>query len=193
MKFRLLMILLLFAAGPTGCIIPPANQQTNTTDEDDDGFFEPDISEDVVPAADGELRVSLINELTPDQLGELIGLEGGLVDLAAGLVEVQFDITLSYDSGDEAVDPERRELDAFTIQLQFPCPNAITVTASVQASLPFVGTVFDEQLPPIVLELGEDGGETSYQCGQVIRVTSSSNPDTGEPDIDFVVEDFVAP
>lgn len=194
MKTRWLMIMSLLAVAPIGCIPQPPTGPANTIDTDGDGFFEPVISEDVVAAGDGELRIQLINELTEDELGALIGSD--ILSIAAGFltIEVQFDITLSYDSGDEAIAPERRELGEFTISLQFPCPNSITVTTSVKATAPFgLGTVLDETLPPIELALGDNGGTTTYSCGQVVSVISGTDEDTGQINIDFTVEDFVAP
>ena len=195
MNARWLMIISLLAAAPMGCILQPPTGPSGsaTTDIDGDGFFEPDIPDDVVPAGDGELRIALVNELTEDDLAALIGSD--IIGIAAGFldIEVQFDITLSYDSGDEVIDPERRELGAFTISLQFPCPNSLTVTASITVNAPFgLGTLLDETLPAIRLSLSDVASSTTYSCGQVVSVISGTD-DAGQIDIGFTVEDFVAP
>ncbi|MEE9294081.1 MAG: hypothetical protein V3W34_03830 [Phycisphaerae bacterium] len=195
MNFRWLMIVSLLAAAPLGCMRPPPSDEAELLpDTDNDGFFEPELPDDIISASDKDIRIELINNIAEEDLTALIGND--ILALAAGFltIEVEFDITLSYESGDENPAPVRRELGRFTISLQFPCPDSITVTASVQAIAPFgLGTVLDEALPSFVLTRSDDGGPTSYVCGQLVSFVSSTDEGTGEPTADFTIEDFIAP
>ncbi len=188
MNFRWLMIVSLLAVAPVGCLRPPPLDQAEPLpDTDNDGFGELETPEGV--EASRNLGIELVNRVTKDELTSIIPSDA--LTLVAGLlnVTVQFDITLSYDTGDEVTRTETRELDIFQIRFEAACPDSITATTKVEASAPIVGTIFEQEFPPIVLTRDDEGGQGSFVCDKVVSFVSSTD-EAGQPTASFTIRDF---
>ncbi len=194
MRSRLLIVGLLIAGMNTGCPMsspPPADDPNDgLVDTDNNGF--PELPPPPNVTTTESMAVSIVNSLSREQLiglipGDGLGPLGGLFDLLE--INVTFDITLRYDNGEEALHSIERELGAFEVRFEAICPQTVDVIAGVEATAPFLGTLFSEEFP---LTFSRDGrGVTGrFECERVLMVETFLDEATGRPDADFSIEDF---
>ncbi len=186
------LCVLLAAMMPIGCMMQPADTGTTDTLEDADGNGFPEIEAPAGVDTSTTIAIDVVNELTQDSLVSLLaGADTGLEGLV-GLVQIdlEFEMILRYENGEEAVVNEKRELGPFTIRFEAPCPIEIETVVSVTASAPFVGTILDETLPAVILTQEASPGSLGvFECDKIVTLTSLLS-DAGQPDIEFSVDDF---
>lgn len=186
MKARLLLIAILLSLTQFGCPQTPGG----LPDLDNDGFGDLPVPEGI--DASRVIQIDIESELTKQQLIDSLGSSSGLPPQFAGLIStiqinIRFDITLSYENGEEVEHTESETLRPFRIRLEAACPQNILVTVTVSITAPLVGNL--EIFPPENFTFVQ-GGENSFECDTVLRASATFDGETGQPVFDVSFEPF---
>jgi hypothetical protein len=182
MKVRLLLIAILLSLTQFGCPQIPGG----LPDLDNDGFDDLPVPEGVDDSRG--IQIDIVNELTKQQFTDSLASSADFPPQFVGLINtiqinIRFDITLSYENGEEVEHTESETLRPFGIQLEAACPQDILVKVTVSITAPLVGNV------PVVEESftfvqGGEGGENSFECDTVLRASATFDGETGQPVFD---------
>lgn len=172
MKARLLLIAILLSLTQFGCPQTPAG----LPDLDNDGFGDLPVPEGVDDSR--ILQIDIVSELTKQQLASSASLPPEFVGLINTVqINIRFDVTLSYENGEEVQHTESETLEPFEIRLEAACPQDILVKVAVSITAPFVGNidVFAENFTFV------QGGANSFECDTVLRASARFDEETGQP------------
>ncbi|MCH7701682.1 MAG: hypothetical protein IID37_08345 [Planctomycetes bacterium] len=152
------------------------------TDSNNNGFFDL-LPPDGVPFTEEQnLRITIMNTLTEDDLEPFAaqaGVSPSLVRLADFLVDFRFNI--EYEDGSTQTICETEPLRAFEFNFEIACPTRADLHIDVIALAPVVGT----EITRVPLELSLD--TVDYECGQSVEFITTTDED-GELAQSIIVE-----
>ncbi len=169
--FGVVLTLVVMAGGcqkPSGC----AGLSNLETDSNNNGF--PDLlpPDGVEFTEERNLRISIINTLTENDLEPFAaeaGVSPSLVSLADFLVEFRFNI--EYEDGSTQTICETEPLRAFEFFFEIACPAGADLDLKLIAFAPVVGT----EITRVPLALSLD--TVDYECGQSVEFITTIDED----------------